>query len=424
MPIQPDVNHPKGMSVLNTCRRLARGLHTTWDVVGVCLVALILVELSLRLLSVVKDKWIDPPWVNHGVFQDASAEYQAKPWVPQYESEYSASWIPEWHSYVYWRRPSHRGDYINIDSNGVRRTWSAPVADGENTSSRRRVFVFGGSTIWGTGARDDYTIPSFIAKQLADAGVKAEVTNYGESAYVTTQEVLTLMLRLAEGDIPDAVVFYDGYNDTFAAYQNGVAGIPQNEFNRRAEFRLLNEPDRLKREFVKQLPAEFPGLLRLAHAARRRIGFKELSPEERPTINAPTDSLVQDVIRNYEANIKTVQALGDAYGFTCHFFWQPAVVTKEHLSSTEVSWTQRPAPWKDFFFSVYGEVQKTDSLEKNARFQDLSSIFDDVDTTVYIDWAHVTEEANETIAQHMSQKLIPLLREQTTTSTDKGTRLR
>jgi lysophospholipase L1-like esterase len=391
--------------ILGRTRRFA---NTAWSLVGISLVAICIFELSLRSLSFVKDKWIDDPWVNHGVFPDTDSDYHPK-WESQFEQEYSASWAPEWHSYVYWRRPAHRGELINIDSRGVRRTWRVPADSPAQSARRKRVFVFGGSTVWGTGARDDYTIPSFLAKQLAEEGVEADVINYGESAYVMMQEVIALLLRLNEGDVPDAVVFYDGFNDAFTAYQNGAAGIPQNEFNRRAEFGLLQDHPRLRKEYLRRLPAEFQGISRLATAARRRIVSQGFDPIERPPTQPPTDGLARDVIRGYEANIKMVQALADEYRFSCHFFWQPALVTKKHLSPTEARRANRAEPWKDFLLTVYDGVRTSKIVSQNKHFEDISSIFDEVTTMVYLDWAHVTEEGNELIAQRISRRLLPAL---------------
>lgn len=94
--------------------------------------------------------------------------------------------------------------------------------------------------MWGSGARDSFTIPSLLSQILSEHGISIHVVNYGESGFVSTQEVIALMLQLKKGNIPDVVMFYDGVNDTFSAFQHGIAGIPQNEFNRFREFNLLN----------------------------------------------------------------------------------------------------------------------------------------------------------------------------------------
>ena len=59
--------------------------------------------------------------------------------------------------------------------------------------------------------------------------VSSAVTNFGETGYVSTQNLIALMLELRAGRRPDVVVFYDGVNDTYSAYSQQRAGLPHNE---------------------------------------------------------------------------------------------------------------------------------------------------------------------------------------------------
>ena len=189
--------------------------------------------------------WVQDPSVNPRAKADAYPEQLE--WVTPYFESLDESAAMRWAPYVYWRRQAYESPYINIDGRGIRRTWQS----GPETIPKRRIFVFGGSAVWGSGARDEFTIPSTLAKTLGQAGVDAEVTNFGESGYVSTQELLTLLLELREGNVPDVAIFYNGPNDVFAAHQQGVAGLPQNEFNRRAEFNLTH-------------PSRFAGILKFS----------------------------------------------------------------------------------------------------------------------------------------------------------------
>ncbi|MER3445854.1 MAG: hypothetical protein C4291_03015 [Candidatus Dadabacteria bacterium] len=80
--------------------------------------------------------------------------------------------------------------------------------------------MFGGSTMWGTEARDDFTIPSILSKKLWRRGIRCDIVNFSGSGYVSTQEVIALLIELQRGNIPNLVIFYDGINDTYSAYQH------------------------------------------------------------------------------------------------------------------------------------------------------------------------------------------------------------
>ena len=105
--------------------------------------------------------------------------------------------------------------------------------------------MFGGSTMWGVGARDEGTIPSLLARDLTDRGINGRVKNFGEIGYVSSQQVIALMRELENGVRPEIVIFYDGINDTTSAVLERAAGIPVNEVNRRVEFNVRGEPLRL-----------------------------------------------------------------------------------------------------------------------------------------------------------------------------------
>ena len=95
--------------------------------------------------------------------------------------------------------------------------------------------------MWGEGARDGYTIASWLQRFLDQTPYHTQITNFGQEGYVSTQEMIVLFEQLQKGNIPDIVIFYDGFNDAGSAMCNGVAGSSYDERNRRTEFRVFNQ---------------------------------------------------------------------------------------------------------------------------------------------------------------------------------------
>ena len=118
--------------------------------------------------------------------------YSGKRWAKDLFEE-TDSIQTSYDPFVGWRRRSFSGRYVNLDAEGIRKTWSPSNA---NSQEDKKIYIFGGSAIWGHGSRDDYTIPSHLAKMLEEDGYKFSVYNYGELAYVFTQEVFYLALFL------------------------------------------------------------------------------------------------------------------------------------------------------------------------------------------------------------------------------------
>lgn len=216
-------------------------MKKAWAMAGVTLLFLLVLEtisyFALRRLEA-RDF---PPQEAYWLRSDS---YANSPWIEEYVEEYRQI-RTRWEPYLYWRRLPFSGKYINVDAAGLRRTVPGPVAAPGKTPVR--IFCFGGSTMWSEGVPDGSTIPSLLATLLAERNVAADVVNFGEGGYVSTQELLALLRRLQQGDVPDIAVFYHGLNDMYSAAQSGEAGIPQNEWNRRAEFNLSSRKIQLYR---------------------------------------------------------------------------------------------------------------------------------------------------------------------------------
>jgi len=171
-------------------------------------------------------------------YRTAAEALSGEDWAVPYFLEANTRLHVEWAPYVQWRHPPLSGSYFNFGPDGFRRTWRSPAL--QDAGAPLRIFMFGSSTIVGVGARDDYTIPSLLAKHLAAARYNVEVVNLGVVGFVSTQEVFSLIESIKQGNVPDLVIFYDGIGDIIAAQQAGIAGTPQNEGRRDREFNLLS----------------------------------------------------------------------------------------------------------------------------------------------------------------------------------------
>jgi lysophospholipase L1-like esterase len=299
-----------------------------------------------------------------------------------------------WTSYTYWRRAPISGKYVNVDAKGIRKTWNPPAS----SKPRVRVFLFGGSTMWGTESRDDYTIPSQLSKVLAKSfGSAVEVVNFGETGYVQTQEVITLLKELQRGNVPNVAVFYDGYNDAFAAFQAGVAGVPQNEFNRVAEFNLLLSSSRLFLEGARQSNLAWA----LTTFAGRLHVFAHRS-KPAPAAADVAERLAADTLRVYATNLKVLDAAGREYNIRMLYYWQPSVFTKLHLSPEEQAQSDSDPPFRKFDLATVA-LLKASPIERMDSFRDLSGAFDEDPKRIYLDTMHPFERGNQRIAELMAE---------------------
>ncbi len=110
-----------------------------------------------------------------------------------------------------------QGRYVNV-VDGHRATYE--VDDPDLT-----VWLFGGSTAYGLGQRDEHTIASNLVREAEADGHRIEVVNFGVSGYANVQEAQVFEDRLAAGERPDVAVFLDGVNDLAVAFERERYGL-------------------------------------------------------------------------------------------------------------------------------------------------------------------------------------------------------
>ena len=379
----------------------SRWIKDAWLLVGVAVLLFCFLEGSLSLALFIKGRIAgSEPAHDWRVRADA---YSDRSWVSGYYREFRSSDAVYWRPYVYWRRGPYQGKYINVDSSGLRRT-TAPQPQGAGRPLK--IFMFGGSALWGTGARDAFTIPSILVRELHNRGLHADVVNFGESGYVSTQEVVALLLRLQRGDRPDVVIFYDGVNDTYSAYQQHAAGWPQNEFNRVKEFNLSADLPRMRAMALRELTTRL--------ATVRALGALLRSAGIRSTVDSGAASgrraSGEDVVAAYSGNLGLLKALSEHYHFKCLSYWQPTIFQKVSLTGYERAERQKAQPFEQFFTATYSLV-RGGRLPQSSEplFHDLSLVFSDVRQPVFLDWVHIGEWGNEVIARQMATDVIGVL---------------
>ncbi len=372
---------------------------------GVELISYVLVSIRYVLASIHEGTLIDP--------RSHADGYANADWPVAYFKEYNSMPGLKWHPYIYWRRSPFKGNYTNIDEQGLRKTWSGMDTKGSSEKKNLRIFMFGGSTMWGTGAPDEETIPSFLAKLLAqEYGFNVNVTNFGASGYITTQEVIALLRELQRGNIPDLVVFYDGVNDTFSTFQNrGVAGLPMNESNREREFNLLR-PDQMRRLYKEALLVTFKNsstYLVLSSLVRRTTGRDLLSLEQDASVYPPPDQVAGEVARIYAWNMTLVKSMGEVYGFKTLFYWQPVVFTKDKRTPYEQQLLEEAREVEPYYMAAINEAKT--KLSNLDMFHDISDVFSGDPKPYFVDTVHVTGAGNEIIARRVLKDVIPITQE-------------
>lgn len=300
--------------------------------------------------------------------------------------------------YVEYREKPYRSPTINVDQHGRR------VVPGNcERPEAFTIWAFGGSTMFGFGAPDAFTIPAHLAQILDRAGRCARVVNFGSSTWQSTQSLIELVKHLRTQAPPDVVIFYDGINEVASILDGaGPGGIWSNPYRRLAQ--ALEEPGLLEGA------ARGSVLLRIISnrviQVDRRVGDRH-----RERIRADLPRLAKQMTEVYGANLRMVEALAKQYGFEPYFFLQPFPVlsgkalTPEERASFEIV----SAEWIDglpLMRSLYGALASEPSLLSHPRYFDLSKIFDGMTEELFLEETHLLPEGNRIVAERIAQHLL------------------
>lgn len=303
-------------------------------------------------------------------------------WGGRYLSEYDEL-VTRYEPFVLWHAGEHTGATININADGIRYTPNSACTEDAYT-----IYMFGGSTMWGVGVPDWGTIPAHLADML-NTGESICVVNMGEQAYTTTQELIRFVQQLQRGARPDLVVFYDGINDVYSAYQSGLAGGHQNLSDLRKRFEG-DRPDPL----VELLSKTYAYQLIRALVTRGQTAY--LTYESN---GVDPDTLAGDVVSVYAENVRMIRSLADLYEFEVLLFWQPTLLTSGKPLSPEeqVIFESRDPMEIRLFQAVYDRVQRGEYAPEDVI--SLSSLFDNTGDYIWWDSQHLTFAGNRSVAE-------------------------
>lgn len=285
-----------------------------------------------------------------------------------------AEWWPEYQQTMKWilfhRFRLHdpkvgdvRSPHINVEG-GVRRSWSPPACD----CRRVRVWMFGGSTTFGIGQRDEHTIASELARVAWDHGIAVDIENRGVPGEFHWIEALSYAWQAAGPDRPDLVIFYDGANDlgnamtgdgTFQPIDSTVRAVEEDQ--------QRNWP--LKSFFLGLFGNRPPPGVEAPEEPVHRHDL--MTPEEVGRLG----------VQIYERSRSLSKAVASELGITTWWFWQPVKSDHGRIPGEPI---QEAYEWGI-------EMRRGARAALPDDVVDLTDAFDDVPEPVFYDGVHHNE---------------------------------
>jgi hypothetical protein len=352
------------------------------------------VALSLCVVLLAVGEWLSYRWLrSFHADKSKPPEFiaQTNPLASQlwHEWEQSSNNL-QYKAFVVWRREKFEGQAVHVDDAGLRRTEYCDCSPGAYT-----IWMFGNSTLWGMGSLDEQTIPSQLAKLYQESGLRVCVRNYGEYGWVSTQELIQLMLELkANPQKPNLVIFYDGAVDSFLPYETD-AGDVHGEYNQiRTFFKEFRTQQKPGLRFLRSTNT-YRALEILAAKLQKSSEPKGESVKAERT----PDEIARRVQANYLKNMELVELLGRQFNFQCDFFWQPSALVGPKPFTPEEEKLRRAAEKANPGIpEIYQATWSLMRQVRNPDFHFLGDVFKDRSDRVYVDGNHVGPGANQIIS--------------------------
>ena len=292
--------------------------------------------------------------------------------------------------WVTFRSPVFHGRWLNTDDQGFRRT-AAPSRSGPG---QKRVYVFGGSTTFGYGEADDYTIPSFLQGILERRYPKETVMvrNFGQLHYYSSQEMLLLILQIKSGDVPDWAVFIDGQND-----------VDEPPLETDEPFLTPVVRDLWNGDTQRSKPAaafSWIPMVRFARGAAARLAQPQPRKKDAlPERYSPDDTrrISEAITSRYLATMRLTEAVCTEYGIQCRFIWQPSPFYKYDRSLHKRFPYDHEIP--DYWRVIYTRMAD----HKSPHYLFLGDMLEHSGKKVFVDDVHYNEDTNEALAAKIAE---------------------
>ena len=291
----------------------------------------------------------------------------------------------QYEPFVQFRENARNGKYVNVSEYGFR--VSAAQSKWPPDPQKPVIFVFGGSTTFGYGVRDEDTVVSALSKELRQnprySG--AQFYNFGRGFYWSTQENILFTTLLLSGVKPSMAIFIDGINEFYYSRQS-----PQFSDTMRIAFnREIERTGTLSGQFlnlwdsVRGLLLSLP-MVQLARDIRSKISRQQ----QAPTLLPYNPKSVRASIANYLTNKSIIKKTAELYHIDTLFVWQP-IPTFKYPSHFYKEFAARFGfgPHSQSFYG-YPQMYKLNETHQDKTFAWCADVLEGTTTPLFVDLVH------------------------------------
>ena len=256
------------------------------------------------------------------------------------------------------------------------------------------IWIFGGSTTFGYGLKNDETISAHLQNLLQN---KFNVINFGSGYYYSTQERILLNNLLTKIDPPYAIVFIDGFNDFIREFE-----LNETAFTKSVKYKMgKTSSDDLKEYLFERIIR-----LNLVKLIKQIFFDKKKDNKENQKSSLEINFTDKDISKNIDIlvnNQKINKGVSEIYNFDLLQILQPVPIYKDSYDTSDIPSEYHINNLKDVNFLKLKLGYELYLRNKPNYVLDLSNL--KIKNSMYIDGAHYSSMFNLEIARQIKQNL-------------------
>jgi len=295
------------------------------------------------------------------------------------------------HSVIKWTEepfrqliPNQHYPTVHVNSDGFR---GAEI----NNDDTYRIFVVGGSTVYGSGVSDNETIPAKLEQELKAKGFYGvQVINAGVPGIHSFTEYALIKNKIIKFQ-PDLIVVYDGYNDLVRHFDDYYK---TGEYESTAQLiRIISKNEYLRSGSV------------LIHTY-----FTLTNPRQVETFNIDTENIEKKSLA-WRKTLNNICELGRESDFQTIVILQPFLGTGTKKLSNEEQQIYAQNNHKQLVSDYESYRSQVNNLISYCFItKDMTGIFDDMNDPMFFDFAHLGPTGNEIVSKKIANEIINFIK--------------
>ena len=255
------------------------------------------------------------------------------------------------------------------------------------------IWIFGGSTTFGFGVKNNETITAHLEKILSN---KKRVINFGQGYFYSTQERIFFQNLLLMYDKPFAAIFIDGFNDFIQQVNSN------NNFTEQSIISISIAKSFEKKSKIKILKNWFKK--RFVRLNLVRLFNEKMNRDKKEKFIEFDEKKIKYLMKRIKNNFKINKSIGNSYNIKIINILQPIAIYDDSYSTSNLP--------EDFYkkknqsFNNHKKLYQL--INKNLQIKeyiDLNLSNLKIEETMFVDLAHYSSEFNEEIARQIALKL-------------------